>query len=293
MVNLREARRLLAGTKKPEQPVKETKIELKTTLAAAGAGRSVLNSMVQAQASERLMANLDDWVINGEAWPTPPLTVRGFDLADGPDTSVVTLRNSSNGAIEGLRELVRSIDSRRCSWRTSGRTPNDANLPFPSLNRDGLHSRIAMTIPTAEETATQVQLRQAERLARLYNQFATKSDGALRREGVAAGGPGVRPRDLVPSATDIDRFLRRDGGPDHVEEIIAVVYWGYGDRRICMMECRMDVYNSHRGTDTNLALLAFKVRDTQNFGIQPFCGSQNYNETVGFFIYQAQQGGRL
>ena len=336
MVNLREARRLLAGTKKPEKPVEKPKIDLKTAVAAVGAGRPVLNSMVQAQAGERLRAVMDDWVLNGGSLGqpgVPDLTAEGVEVSHPGGVgaleffrNVVTGRRSAAdpatatmprlGNVElrdwnqllgepSVMEQMRQMQLHEITHRPIIQQIADRNISFdlaePGSERTVVRvhttSPLARAMETvrdrAEETATEVQLRQAGRLARLANQFATKSEAALRREGITVSTHGVRPRDMVPSATDVDRLFRREGGPDHVEEIIAMLFWGYGTHRICMMECRMDVESNHRGIDTSAALLAFKVRDTQDFGIQPFCGSQNYNETVGFFIYQAQQGRRL
>jgi hypothetical protein len=60
-----------------------------------------------------------------------------------------------------------------------------------------------------------------------------------------------------------------------------------------MLECEMDTRVSHRNVDTNTAIVAFMVTNTRNIGIQPYAGSMQYNETVGFFVYNASRGGSL
>jgi hypothetical protein len=291
MVNLREARRLLAGTKKPEKPVEETKAEIKTAVAVAGAGVSVLNSMVQARMSEQLMANIDDWVLNGGQNDTP----RNVNLQDWnqllSEPSLIAQLQQIEVTSLSNPPIIQQLANRVMGFDPA--QPGSERTVVRVHTTNTLARAMESARSTLTETAVEVQVRHIGRINGLLDQFNTKSEQALRREGITNGGAGVRPRDMVPGNNDLSSFFRREGGPDHVESIQAVVYWGYGDRRICIMECTMDVYNPHRGTDTNQALLAFKVRDTQNFGIQPFRGSANYNETVGFFIYQAQQGGRL
>jgi hypothetical protein len=88
MINLREARRLLAGTKKPAkaEPPEEKEKEPAMLNTAIG---SALNSMVQAQMSERLMQNLEEWMLNGGA---------GMDvspLEGGLFSGIVTGRRSA------------------------------------------------------------------------------------------------------------------------------------------------------------------------------------------------------
>lgn len=130
------------------------------------------------------------------------------------------------------------------------------------------------------------------RLDRLTAQFMHRSSEALTREGhdgQTRRGPFI----LEPETGRLHRFLRDASGPHHIVSILHVVYWGFGRRRICMMECVMDSEIAHRGVTTRNAVVAFNVADVSNFSIQPYAGSAQYNETVGFFVYNAARGGRL
>jgi hypothetical protein len=141
----------------------------------------------------------------------------------------------------------------------------------------------------AEEIVTQ----EDARLNRLMNQFSVKSGEALRREGVEGDMRVYGGERLAPDPAQVRSLLQSAQGPDHITNIRGVVYCGRNQRRVCMLECEMDTRVSHRDVETNTAIVAFMVTNTRNIGIQPYAGSMQYNETVGFFVYNASRGGSL
>lgn len=141
--------------------------------------------------------------------------------------------------------------------------------------------------------STLVEDPRAVRLRRLMSQFDVKSREALRREGVELDGPRYGMHRMDPDMSQVRSLLESATGPDHIESITNMTYWGVGRRRTCMMECVMDTRVEHRGNPTNYAIVAFNITNPRNCGIQPFCGSQQYNETIGFFVYNAARGGSL
>jgi len=198
-----------------------------------------------------------------------------MDLAGGTDETI---------AASIQRSAARAQVNRISTGSRIGRAQD-------ALNEFARTMRGASAVLTAQVNPSRT-LATDPRTASLLEQFGPKSRAALQREGIDPDGPRPGMHRVEPDRATVQRLLETEG-PHHIVRIDHIVYWGLGQRRTCIMECEMDTRVPHRGGETNRAVVAFKVDDPRNHGIQPFCGSQQYNETVGFFIYNAGRGGRL
>jgi hypothetical protein len=238
------------------------------TEAAEQIGRSFGTS------SESALASLESFARAME--PSRAISPEEFiSLVDARTIAVDPAEPGSDRTVMGLRMLV-----------------DDALRPGEMVISNGQRSgRSTIAQAFQDVYAARQEVSGDPRLNRLTNKFSVKSSEALRREGIDFNGPSYGGERLAPD--HVRNFFAQHEGPDHIVDISGIVYWGRGQRRVCMMECEMDTPVEHRGNETRQAIVAFKLNDFRNFGIQPFAGSQQYNETIGFFVYNASRGGSL